>query len=96
MQKIILGLIFLLLFSTHLMAMDRFDIITTLELQELIEQRESGKIDFLLINTLDKLIANHHSIPGSVNIPWNQIPRSQDLLKENRDRPIITYCMGYR
>lgn len=94
-MKILLILLSLLSFS-EAFALERFDIITTEKLKEKLERRNSGDEQFLLINTLDKLIANYHSIPGSINIPWSQVTESQNLLGKDKNIPIITYCMGYR
>ena len=76
--------------------MERFEIMTTQELQQLLAEREAGKLDFILVNTLDALIYGHHSIPGSINIPWSRVSDLADRLGSDRERLIITYCMGYR
>ena len=94
-NSILTGLITLLLCSSAA-ALDRFDLITTEQLNSMLRQRSERKTDFLLINSLDKLIADYHSIPGSINIPWSQISTSVELLGQDRKTPIITYCMGYR
>lgn len=99
-MKAVMGGMFLLLCMvlscTPVSALERFDIVTTEELHELMEKREAGKVDFLLVNTLDTLVANHHSIPGSVNLPWSTVKESNSVLGEDTDKLIITYCMGYR
>ena len=82
--------------SASVQALERFEIVTTLELQELMAERDAGRLDFFLVNTLDTLIHEHHAIPGSVNIPWSRVSTAADRLGHNRDRLIITYCMGYR
>lgn len=76
--------------------LERFEIITTQELQQMLHERESGDRDFVLVNTLDTLIYEHHSIPGSVNIPWSRVTEMKGLLGTDQNRLIITYCMGYR
>ncbi|MGB3211183.1 MAG: rhodanese-like domain-containing protein [Desulforhopalus sp.] len=96
MKYALISVLLLLLTSSFSNALDRFDIVTTEELHSLLQERENGKIDFLLLNTLDTLIFNHHSIPGSINIPWNTIEGSSQLLAWDKNIPIITYCMGYR
>lgn len=88
--------IFILFLPASILAMERFDIVTTQQLSDMLELRNEGKTDFLLINTLDKLIADHQSIPGSINIPWSQIHTSSALSAHHKDKPVITYCMGYR
>ncbi len=78
------------------LALERFDIVTTLQVSELLEKRKTGEVDFLLINALDRLIADHQSIPGSINIPWSEGNKSSAMLGPDKERLIITYCMGYR
>lgn len=90
------GIMLLLFFCSNVHALERFDIVTTSDLRQLLDARIQGEENFILVNTLDALIANHHSIPGSVNIPWSQIREKKDLLGSDKDRLIITYCMGYR
>jgi len=96
MLKTFIPILVLVLQTSFVYAMERFDIVTTEQLYRMIEDRQAGRSDFLLINTLDTLIYNHHSIPGSVNIPWSAIKDSPDLLAMDKKRPIVTYCMGYR
>ncbi len=85
------------LLCTAAPGMERFDIITTRQLSALMDQREQGKKQFYLVNTLDELIFNHHSIPGSINIPWSRVDElAEKKLGADKDRLIITYCMGYR
>lgn len=96
MKQLLVQLLISLLFALPVVALERFDIITTEELQSMLVEKEAGKIDFLLINTLDKLIADHHSIPGSINIPWSQVESRIEELGEDKEKLIITYCMGYR
>lgn len=78
------------------LGLERFEIITTQALQEMMTEREAGKRDFILVNTLDALIHEHHAIPGSVNIPWSRVTEMKDRLGSDRSRLIVTYCMGYR
>lgn len=74
----------------------RFDVVSTQELYELMEQRRSGHTDFLLLNTLDEIIYKSSSIPGSINIPWSEIDTRYIELGEDKERLIITYCIGHR
>jgi len=77
-------------------ALERFDIVTTEEMQTMLEQRKAKKIDFILVNTLDKMIFRHSHIPGSVNVPLGQIEQNVHKLGADRTKLIVTYCMGYR
>ncbi len=87
----------ILLLSTIAYGMERFDIITTRQLSALMDQRELGEKQFHLVNTLDELISNHHSIPGSINIPWSRVDElAEKKLGADKDKLIVTYCMGYR
>lgn len=84
-------IVFLLMVAAPANALERFEIITTEQLQQLIEDRASGKIDFVLVNTLDRLIFEHHTIPGSVNLPWSLVQENGDVLGPDKGRKIITY-----
>jgi 3-mercaptopyruvate sulfurtransferase SseA len=77
-------------------ALERFEIVTTQELRQILAQRAKGMQDFVLVNSLDALIYNNHFIPGSVNIPWHRVTQKANHLGTDRNRLIITYCMGYR
>jgi 3-mercaptopyruvate sulfurtransferase SseA len=80
--------------SAH--GLERFEIITTQELQQMLTERAAGNQDFVLVNTLDSLIYEHQSIPGSINIPWSRAAGLADRLGSDRNRLVVTYCMGYR
>ena len=77
-------------------ALQRFEIVTTKELELMLAQRAAGKLDFVLVNSLDALIFENHFIPGSINIPWHKVVEKADRLGIDKNRLIITYCMGYR
>jgi rhodanese-related sulfurtransferase len=75
---------------------ERFDIIKTEQLHEMLVRRKAGEIDFLLVNTLDEIIYRDQFIPGSINIPLDKVAERLDELGNDKNRLIITYCMGYR
>jgi hypothetical protein len=81
----------LVLLSTQVLALERFDIVTTQELKLMLDARAAGKADFVLINTLDELIFKDSSIPGSINVPWCKVEKTSDRLGENKNRLIICY-----
>ena len=98
-MKTILKLALLLALATPVAparGLERFEIITTRQLQQMMAERTAGKRDFVLVNTLDALIHAHHAIPGSINIPWSRVAELHARLGTDRTRLIITYCMGYR
>lgn len=72
-------------------AMERFDIVTTEQMKQMLDDRAAGKIDFILVNTLDEIIYRNASIPGSVNLPWYRAAEAGDLLGPDRDKLVITY-----
>ncbi len=76
--------------------MDRFEIVTTEEMHSMVEDREAGKADFLLVNTLDELLYRHQSIPGSINVPWATVEETFYRLGNDKSVPIVLYCKGYR
>ena len=85
---IILGIVSL---TTPAAGLERFDIVTTQELKTMLAEREAGNLDFLLVNTLDALIFEHHAIPGSVNVPWSRAADMADRLGPDLERLIVTY-----
>ena len=87
----IILLLWLLLSCCPAWAMERFEIITTQQLEQMLAEREAGRINFLLVNSLDKLIADSIAIPGSVNVPWAEIHEKANLLGEDKDRLIVIY-----
>lgn len=72
-------------------AMERFDIITTEELEEMLTLRDQGKIDFILVNTLDEIIFRDASIPGSINIPWSRVNEFIHHAGDDKDKLLIFY-----
>lgn len=82
--------------SSTASAFDRFDIITTSEMKELLDRREAGQVDFLLVNTLDEVLFRNASIPGSINVPWYKAHELKHMLGQDKDRLIVAYCLGYR
>jgi hypothetical protein len=81
----------LVLPSTQALALERFEIVTTMELKQLLEDRAADKANFLLINTLDELIFKDSSIPGSINVPWCKVEETAGRLGENKNKLIICY-----
>lgn len=81
----------LALLSARAVAMERFDIVTTQELKQMLALRASGQADFLLVNALDELIFNDSAIPGSINVPWCRAEQTVGRLGENKSRLIVTY-----
>jgi hypothetical protein len=88
---ILLGLGISLLCPPISSALERFEIYTTTEMMQLLQDRENGKIDFLLVNALDEMIFRHASIPGSVNIPLGKFQKHAHKLGNDRDKLIIPY-----
>ena len=72
-------------------ALERFDLVTTEEMQEMLRQREEGAVDFLLVNCLDEMIFRDSHIPGSINIPLTRHEQFNDRLGEDKNKLIITY-----
>ena len=79
-------------FAPPAVAMERFDIVTTQELAQMLAERDAGSRDFCLVITLDTMIYEHQSIPGSVNVPWSRVKElGAERLGPDRDRLIVTY-----
>ncbi len=90
-NTILLVFALFLVFPVNTSALERFEIITTTEMVQLLEDREEGKIDFLLVNALDRMIYNHSSIPGSTHIPLGKFEEFSYKLGSDTDKLIIPY-----
>ncbi len=86
-----LAAIFLFVAAHNALALERFPIVTTEEMLQMLQDREAGKIDFILVNALDEMIARNASIPGSVNIPLGKIAAHAHKLGQDKNRLIVTY-----
>ena len=71
--------------------MERFDLITTQELEQMLARRQRGEIDFVLVNGLDEIIYRHNDIPGSVNVPWSRVNELIGRLGTDKNKLIVTY-----
>ena len=92
MKKYILCFaIIILLLSPAASAMDRFDIVTTQQLKQMLDDRRLNKADFILVNSLDEIVFRNSSIPGSINLPWSSVKESASILGEDKDKLIVTY-----
>lgn len=92
MKKFILFILSIFLFlPQNSSALERFEIFTTTELMQLLQDRENGKVDFLLVNALDEMVYKHASIPGSVNIPLDKFQQHSHKLGNDTDKLIISY-----
>jgi 3-mercaptopyruvate sulfurtransferase SseA len=94
MKKLFLYFIIVILlygntFATF--AMERFDVVTTQQLKQMLDDRSLKKTDFILVNSLDEIIFGDSSIPGSINIPWSQINAMSSKLGKDKDKLIIIY-----
>lgn len=97
MKKILFFLLFFFpLWIEPAIGLERFDIISTEEMRQLVADRAARKVDFILVNSLDEMIFRDAFIPGSINIPLGRLHRMRDKLGEDRQKLVITYCMGYR
>lgn len=84
-------LLLVFLFPLDASGLERFDIITTAEMHTMLKQRENGQIDFLLVNSLDRIIYNHAAIPGSINIPLSALGEYAEQLGEDTNRLLVVY-----
>ena len=62
--------------------------VTAPEVKHMLEQQGAA-----LIHALSKIEYDIQHIPGSINIPAQEMGNS-GLLPEDKDRPLIFYCMG--
>ena len=87
----VLGIVLAVLTASPVSSLERFEIITTEQLESLLAERRAGDVDFILVNALDEIIYRHHAIPGSINVPWSRVDETADRLGGDKDRLIITY-----
>lgn len=90
-KSILLAIAFILLGQTASLALERFDIVTTEKMKQMLDDRTAGTADFILVNSLDEIIFRSASIPGSVNVPWYSAKENGNRLGEDKDKLIITY-----
>ncbi len=92
MKKIIVIFgVFLSLFCAPAFGLERFEIISTEELEKMLVMREQGNMDFILVNSLDEIIYQHASIPGSINIPWSRVGETINRAGKDMDKLLIFY-----
>ncbi len=90
-KSIFLAVSIILMAATAALAMERFDIVTTEQMKQLLDDRTAGRTDFVLVNSLDEIIFRTASIPGSVNVPWYCAEKVGDRIGDPKDRLVITY-----
>ena len=72
-------------------ALERFDLVTTQQMQKLLEQRRQGSVDFILVNSLDEMAFRNSFIPGSINIPLSRFDELYSRLGTDKNKLIIPY-----
>ena len=90
-KSILFAFVLILLGGTASLALERFDIVTTEQMKQMLDDRAAGKTDFILVNSLDEIIFRSASIPGSINLPWYRAKETASRLGEDKDKLIITY-----
>jgi len=92
MKALLALLLILVAWSAPAVAFDRFEIVTTEELREMLAARDAGNGEnFLLVNTLDDIIYRHEHIPGSVSLPWPEVDTYESVLGSDKGRSLIFY-----
>lgn len=86
-----LTLILFFAFTWNAYSLERFEVITTEEMEKLLKDRQNGTMDFLLVNSLDEMIFRNSSIPGSINVPLGQIKKHTHKLGNDLDKLIVPY-----
>jgi hypothetical protein len=80
-----------LLLPVRVNGLERFDIISTRQLVEMLQLRQAGAVDFVLVNSLDEVIFRDAHIPGSINLPLPRIDKLIGRLGTDRKTLIIPY-----
>lgn len=90
-NMLFIAFVSILLAHSPALALQRFDIVTTKQMKQMLDDRTAGKVDFLLVNALDEVIYRNSSIPGSINVPWSRVSAVTDRLGTDKNKLIITY-----
>ncbi|MBC8318681.1 MAG: rhodanese-like domain-containing protein [Desulfobulbaceae bacterium] len=90
-KLLVLAGIILCVFAHNSYALERFTVVSTEEMQQMLADRIAGKTDFLLVNTLDEMIYRDTSLPGSINIPLGRIDAHAHKLGQDKEKLIVTY-----
>ena len=92
MKKVLLiASIFCIIFPSMCWAMERFSIVTTSDMETMLEQRAKGDLVFILVKSLDECLFRAHSIPGSINLLWSRVDSCIGRLGYDKDRLIVVY-----
>ena len=90
--KLAFIILFAMLFCVpYAFSFERFEVITTKELKNLLEDRKAGKVEFILVNALDEMIFRDAYIPGSINVPLGKTKKYSSRLGNDKNKLIITY-----
>ncbi len=90
-KLLVLAAISLCVFAHNSYALERFTIVTTEEMRQMLTDRKAWKTDFLLVNALDEMIYRNASIPESINIPLGKIDAHAHKLGQDKEKLIVTY-----
>jgi len=50
----------------------------------------------LVVNTLAPILFRDQAIPGSVNLPYENLKREKISFPEDKNRKMVFYCLGYQ
>jgi 3-mercaptopyruvate sulfurtransferase SseA len=90
--KLVFFILFAVLFCvSYAFSFERFEVITTKELKNLLEDRKEGKVDFILVNALDEMIFRDGHIPESINVPLGKTEKYSSRLGNDKNKLIITH-----
>jgi len=90
-KRFLSGLTFYLLFLSSILASETgLNEITAPEIKNLMKQKK-----ILLVNSMSSIEYDRQYIPGSINIPLNEMYTTKKL-PEKKDKLIAFYCMGVR
>ena len=67
-------------------------LVDTDELKKMIDT----DADILIVNTLAPILFRDQAIPGSVNMPYENLKRGRISFPENKNRKMVFYCLGFQ
>jgi hypothetical protein len=50
----------------------------------------------LLVNTLAPILFRDRAIPGSINLPYENLARGKVLFPADKGRMMVFYCLGFQ
>ena len=67
-------------------------LVDTEELKKMID----ADAEILVVNTLAPILYRDQAIPGSVNMPYENLKRGRISFPDDKNTQMVFYCLGYQ